>query len=327
MDKPNFEPKIIGWGHYTPQKIVSNYDLEKTVDTNDNWIFQNLGIKERRVVTNEKTSDLAYEAGLRAIKKSKLNTGQIDLIIVATATPDRLAPSTAAIVQGKLGLTNAACFDINAVCSGGVYSMAISFSLVKSGLFKNILVIGADVFSRITDWSRRDSVFFGDGAGAMIITRQYNKHLLASNLHGDGTGWEAFTIPGGGSENPISQESLKNNLRYFKMDGRAVFAAATNVLPKTIAESLFKSNLEPNDIDYVVPHQPSINILKKTSELTGISWDKWLTNMDKYANTSSATIMIIFSESCDSGKFKTNQKLLFAAVGSGWTYGSIIYKW
>lgn len=321
------EPKIIAWGHYAPDNILTNFELEKNIDTNHEWIYERLGINERRVSTDEIASDLAVNASLEAISKSNLTVDDIDAIIIATATPDRLAPSTAAIVQGRLGCVNAACFDMNAVCSGGVYSITVASGLIRGGLFKNILVIGVDVFSKITDWNRRDAVFFGDGAGAIILSAQEKKHFLSANLHADGMGWDKFTIPGGAGENPISKLSLESGMRYFQMDGRAVFDTAIKVLPKTILKSISDAGIDKKEISRVIPHQPSINILKKVSELTDIPWHKWCTNMDRYANTSSATIFIMLSEACDKQNFNTNEIMLMAAVGSGWTYGSLIYKW
>lgn len=321
------EPKMIGFGHYVPKRIVTNSELEQSIDTNDKWIKDNLGISERRIVGDELTSDLAYFAGLNAILNSGIDKHKIDLIILATATPDRLAPSTASKVQARLGLQSAAFFDINAVCSGSIYAITIAAGMIKSSLFRNVLVIGADTFSKITNWERRDAVFFGDGAGAVVMTAQNHKHFLSMNISGDGSGWQNFTIPGGASEHPLSQVSLEAGLRHFQMNGRAVYETATKVLPETIAKSLIDANLSSSDIHHVIPHQPSIRILKRTSEITGIPWNKWHTNMEYYANTSSATVLLMLSEAHQNGNFRTDENILFAAVGSGWTFGSLIYNW
>lgn len=321
--------KIIGTGSFVPEKIVTNEDLEKVLPTNADWIYKNLGIKERRIASeDERTSDLAWRAGKNAIENSGLSNTDIDLIIVATATPDRLAPSTACIVQEKIGAFSAVAFDIAAVCSGFLFGMSVASQYVASGVYDNVLVIGADTFSRITDWKRRDAVFFGDGAGAAVISHSnVNGGFLAYRLYSDGRGKDNFTIPGGGSEFPITQDALDNGKRYFQMNGRAVYETATEVLPKAINQVLADTGLTVDDIDLMVPHQPSIKILQKTAELIGLPFEKVMTNMEKYANTSGGTLPILLDELNRAGKIKKGNIILFAAVGSGWTYGASIIKW
>ena len=321
--------KIIGTGSYTPEKIYTNKYLETIIDTNAEWIEKNLGIKERRIAAkNQCTSDLASQAGLRAIENSGLTKDDIDLIIVATSTPDRLSPSTAAIVQDKLKAYNAVAFDLSAVCSGFLYGMSVASQFIAAGVYNNVLVIGADIFSRITDWTRRDAVFFGDGAGAAVFSSgNVNEGFLAFRLYTDGRGKYDFTVPAGGSEKPASKETIEKGLHYFQMNGKAVYETATEVLPKAIRQVLNDTGLSINDIDYLIPHQPSIGILKKTAEIIGLPWNKVMTNMDKYANTSAGTVPIVLDEVNKSGKLKKGDILLFAAVGSGWTYGASILKW
>jgi 3-oxoacyl-[acyl-carrier-protein] synthase-3 len=321
--------KIIGTGSYTPDKILTNKDLEKISPTNDAWIQENLGIKERHVASDfQCTSDLGYIAGQRAIQNSGLQNEKIDLIIVATATPDRLAPSTACIIQDKLQAYNAVAFDISAVCSGFLFAMSTAAQFIASGIYDNVLVIGADTFSKITDWKRRDSAFFGDGAGAAVLSHaNHNEGFLAFKLFSDGRGKFNFTIPGGGSEHPLSQESLDNNLRYFQMNGRAVYDTGTKVLPQAIFKVLEDTGLSINDIDYMIPHQPSIKILQDTAKIIGLPFEKVMTNMDKYANTSGGTIPILLDEVNKSGRLIPGKIILFAAVGSGWTWGASIIKW
>ena len=320
---------IIGTGSYTPEKVLKNSDLENKVKTNSAWIIENLGIHERRVASdNEFTSDLAARASLNAIKNANLVPSDIDLIILATATPDRYAPSTACIVQEKIKAFNAAAFDVSAVCSGFLFAMSIASQYITTGTYKNILVIGADTFSRITDWNRRDSVFFGDGAGAIILSNSsVETGFMATRLYSDGTGKWNFTIPAGGSELPASQKTIENGLHYFQMNGRAVYDTGTRVLPLAIKQVLLDAGLNINDVDFMIPHQPSIKILEKTAELIGLPFTKVMTNMDKYANTSGGTIPILLDEVNRSGKLKKNDIILFAAVGSGWTYGASIIKW
>ena len=321
--------KIIGTGAYLPEQKVTNSDLEKTLETNSKWIFENLGINERRVAkSNECTSDLSALAGKMAIKNAGLQKDDIELIIVATATPDRLAPSTASIVQDKLQAYNAVAFDISAVCSGFLFAMSVASQYIASGVYTNVLVIGADTFSKITDWEKRDAVFFGDGAGAAVLTHtSENEGFLAYRLYTDGRGKYEFTIPAGGSEMPANQDTIDKKLHYFKMNGRAVYETATKVLPMAINQVLTDTNLTIDEIDLMIPHQPSIKILEKTAEILGFPFEKVMTNMDRYANTSGGTIPILLHETFVAGKIKKGSNILFAAVGSGWTYGAAIIKW
>lgn len=320
--------KISGTGSYLPDRIVTNEYLETKVSTNSKWVFENVGILERRIAEDtQTTSDLAAIAGQRAIDDAGLKNEDIDLIIVATATPDRKAPSTAAFVQHKLKAFNAAAFDLNAVCSGFLYGMSVASQYIASGVYNNILVIGGDTFSKITDWNRRDAVFFGDGAGAAVVTSaNATEGFLAYRLYTD-TSSEmlGFTIPGGGSEIPLTQDNLDQ--QYFQMNGRSVFNSATKALPKAINQVLEDTGLQIEDIDIMIPHQPSIRILQKTAEIIGLPFEKVMTNMDKYANTSGGTIPILLDEVNRSGKLKKGDLVLFAAVGSGWTYGASIIKW
>jgi len=321
--------KIIGTGSYTPETIYTNKYLESIVDTNAEWIEKTLGIKERRIAAkNQCTSDLASHAALKAIENSGLIKDDIDLIIVATATPDRLAPSTAAIVQDKIKAYNSVAFDISAVCSGFLYGMSVASQFIAAGIYENVLVIGADTFSKITDWSRRDCVFFGDGSGAAVFSSgNVNEGFLAFRLYTNGRGKWNYTIPAGGSEMPASEETVKKGLHHFQMNGRAVYETGTKVLPKAINQVLEDTGLTINDIDYMIPHQPSIAILQKTAEIIGLPWKKVMINMDRFANTSGGTIPILLDEVNKNNKLKKGDTILFAAVGSGWTYGASILKW
>jgi|TARA_B110000240_G_scaffold179903_1_gene210499 3-oxoacyl-[acyl-carrier-protein] synthase-3 len=320
--------KISGTGSYVPEKILTNEYLETIIETNSKWVLDNVGILERRIAEdNQATSDLATIAGQRAIDDAGLKNEDIDLIIVATATPDRKAPSTAAFVQHKLNAYNAAAFDLNAVCSGFLYGMSVATQYIASGVYNNVLVIGADTFSKITDWSRRDAVFFGDGAGAAVVTSaNVTEGFLAYRLYTDTSNeMLGFTIPGGGSEIPLTKENMGE--QYFQMNGKSVFASATKALPKAINQVLEDTGLVIDDIDIMIPHQPSIRILQKTAEIIGLPFEKVMTNMDKYANTSGGTIPILLDELNKKGKLKKGDIVLFAAVGSGWTFGASIIKW
>ena len=318
---------IKGTGSYTPEKVVPNSFFE-AVGSSDEWIFNRLGIKQRRVVTDQTTSDLAAEAAKRAIENAGLTASDIDLIIVATATPDRPAPSCACFVQEKLGAFGAVAFDISAVCSGALFAMATGAQYIESGMFQRVLVIGADTFSNITDWKRRDSVFFGDGAGAVLLeATNQDKGFVDFLLHTDGRGKDGFTVYAGGSEKPASNETVGNGGHYFTMDGKAVYETATAVVPKSIQQVLSRNNLKVDDIKYLLPHQPSIGILKTIAEKINLPFEKVKTNMDKYANTSGGTIPIVLDETLREDSPKQGEHLLFAAVGAGWTWGTALYKW
>ncbi len=318
---------INGTGSYAPENIVKN-DYFETVGSSDEWIYKNLGIRERRISTGETTSDLAAKAGLEAISNANLVPEAIDLIIVATATPDRPAPSCACFVQEKIKAKNAVAFDISAVCSGALFSISTAVQFIKSGMYNHVLVIGADTFSNITDWTRRDAVFFGDGAGAMVISEtKEDKGFVDFLLHSDGTGKDHFTVLAGGSAEPTSEETLKSKRHFFQMNGQEVFKTAIDVVPKCIKNLLDKNNYKIGDISCMLPHQPSIGILKKIAEKIEMPFEKVKTNMDRYANTSGGTIPIILDETRKNGGFKKGDMVLFAAVGAGWTWGSALYKW
>lgn len=318
---------IKGTGMYAPANVVKN-DFFEAVGSNDEWIYKNLGIKERRISTGETTSDLAAEAGKKAVKDAQLNMSDIDLIILATATADRQAPSCACFVQEKMEAFNAVAFDISAVCSGALFATSTAVQYIRSGMYENVLVIGADTFSTITDWSRRDSVFFGDGAGAMVISAtEEDKGFIDFDLHTDGTGKEHFTIPAGGSEKPASSESLEEKAHYFQMNGPAVYNTAIEVVPKSIEAILKKNHRNIEEVKCMLPHQPSIRILQEIARRVNLPFEKVKTNMDRYANTSGGTIPIVLDETFKSEKFESGDLVLFAAVGAGWTWGTALYQY
>lgn len=320
--------KILGTGSYLPETVYTNEYLETIIPTNSKWVQDNLGVRERHIAApNQATSDLATIAGKLAIENAGLKNEDIDLIIVATCTPDRKAPSTAAFVQNKLNAFNAVAFDLNAVCSGFLFAMSVAYQYVASGTYNYVLVIGADTFSKITDWTRRDAVFFGDGSGAAVLcSTSTEEGFLGYRLYTDTKNkMLGFTIPGGGSEIPLDINNIDQ--QFFQMDGKAVFESATISLPKAINQVLFDAGMLIDDIDIMIPHQPSIKILKKTAEIVGLPWYKVKTNMDKYANTSGGTIPILLDELNRNGEIKKGDNVLFAAVGSGWTYGASILKW
>jgi len=322
--------KIIGTGSYAPEKIYTNEYLATILPTSPEWIYDNLGISRRHIAAPEQaTSDLAAEASIKAVANAGLDVGDIDLIILATATPDRLSPSTAAILQDKIKAYNAVAFDIAAVCSGFLFGMSVAAQYIAANVYDHVLVIGADTFSRITDWTRRDAVFFGDGAGAAVLSHASSDEggFLSFKLYTDGRGKWNFTVPGGGSENPATADTIERKMHYFQMNGRAVYEAGIHVLPMAIKQVLADARLSIEDVDLMIPHQPSIRILEKTAELIGLPFEKVMTNMHEYANTSGGTIPILLDEVHRAGKIKKGNLVLFATVGSGWTYGASLCRW
>jgi 3-oxoacyl-[acyl-carrier-protein] synthase-3 len=318
---------ILGTGSYAPTRVRTNEEIAAGCSSNAEWIRDKLGISERRIALDgELTSDMAVEAARKALEAAGLEPDDLDLIIVATATPDRLAPSTACIVQGKLGARNAAAFDVNAVCSGFMFGMATAVNYVVGMGFRRVLVVGADCFSRFTDWTRRDAPFFGDGAGAAVFgPATGDEGFRGFTLGSDGSGRNAFTIAAGGSEHLPEQISGNPELRHFQMDAQDVYRTATRVLPLAIRDVLEKCGLQVTDIDHMVPHQASMNVLRTVAAELSFPLHKLHTNMDRYANTSSATIPLLLDESLRSGRIGKGENVLFAAVGSGWTWGAALY--
>ena len=321
--------KILSTGSSVPPKIYTNAYLETIAPTKASWIEENLGIQERHVAGQDQcTSDLAVQASLHALQGAGLKPENLDMIIVATATPDRQAPSTAAILQDKLEAYNAAAFDISAVCSGFLYAMSVASQFIALGTCNHVLIVGADTFSRIVDWKRRDCVFFGDGAGAAVMTHtRSGDGLLACRLFTDGRGRFDFTVPAGGSEIPASPDTINRGLHYFHMDATAVYDTGTRVLPEAVRKVLEDAGLGIGQIDMLIPHQPSIRILKKTAETLGLPFEKVMTNMSRFANTGAGTIPILLDEVRRAGKIKDGDHIVFAAVGAGWTYGAAVMKW
>lgn len=318
---------IRGTGSYAPAHTVTN-DFFVSIGSSDEWIYKNLGIKERRISTGETTSDLGYEAGKLAIADAGLKPTDIDLIILATATADRPAPSCACFVQEKLGAFNAVAFDISAVCSGALFATSTGVQYIKSGMYDHVLIIGADTFSNITDWSRRDAVFFGDGAGAFVLSNtEEDKGFLDFLLYTDGRGKAHFTVPAGGSEQPSSEASIQQGKHYFQMNGPEVFKTAVEVVPNCINELLEKNKVTIDEISCMLPHQPSIKILQEVASKIGMPFEKVKTNMERYANTSGGTIPILLDETKKNNEFTKGDLVLFAAVGAGWTWGTALYKW
>ena len=322
--------KVIGTGSYVPEKVLTNEDLEKMVDTSDEWITTRTGIKTRRIAAeDEATSDMAYKAACKALDDAGLGPKDIDLIIVATITPDMFFPSTACWVQEKLKAENATAFDLSAACSGYIFSYAIASGFLSSGTYKNALVIGAEKLTSILDWEDRGTcVIFGDGAGAAVLTiSSGDSQLLAYDLGSNGAYGDLLYIPGGGSKNPATEETVKNRMHYIKMNGNAVFKIAVNKMKETVINSMKKANIKPDDISLLIPHQANLRIIDALRRALKLPEERVFVNIDKYGNTSAASIAIAFDEAIKEGQIKRGDIVGFAAFGGGLTWGSAILKY
>ena len=304
--------KIIGTGGYLPKKIVTNKDLESTVDTTDEWIVERTGIKQRHIAEeNETTSSMAVQASIDALSSANIQPEDIDLIIVATTTPDQIFPSTACIVQNKLKI-KAPAFDIQAACTGFVYAVSIADNYIKTGLNKNILVIGAEKYSNLLDWNDRSTcVLFGDGAGAVILSAQSEPGIISTHIHADGKYNDLL--------------SVENN--HIKMKGNEVFKVAVNTLSKLVDETLSINNMTKSDIDWLVPHQANLRIIKAAAKKLSMSLDQVVVTVDKHANTSAASIPLALNEAVKDGRIKSDQVILLEAFGSGFTWGSVLLRY
>ena len=322
--------KIISTGSYLPERILTNFDLEKIVDTSDEWITERTGIKERRIASeNQAASDLAYEASRLALEKASLKAEDIDLLIAATVTGDMPFPSTACILQHRLGAKNAAAFDINAACSGFLYGLYVADSFVRSGMHKRVLIIGAEVLSKITDWEDRTTcVLFGDGAGAAIVEpTEEERGIISMHINSNGSMWDLLHIPGGGSRYPVSKDSLDKRLHYIKMKGNETFKVAVRTLEDLVLRILKDNKLDPSQLSLLIPHQANLRIIQATADRLGLPMDKVLINLDKYGNTSAASIPIALDEAVMTGRIKNGDYILLEAFGGGLTWASALIKW
>jgi 3-oxoacyl-[acyl-carrier-protein] synthase-3 len=322
--------KIISTGSYLPEKVLTNADLEKMVATSDKWISERTGIKERRIAdADQATSDLAYEASKSALNKAGLKPKDIDLIIVATVSGDMPFPSTACILQNKLGAKNAAAFDVNAACSGFLYGMYIADSFIKARLHKKILVVGAEVLSKITDWNDRTTcVLFGDGAGAVLMAPSEGKSgIISMHIYSDGSMWELLHIPAGGSKIPPSHETVEKRLHYIKMRGNETFKFAVRTLEDLVGNILKENNISPKELSLLIPHQANLRIIQATAKRISLPMDKVLVNLDRYGNTSAASIPIALDEAFENKRIKSGDYVLLEAFGGGLTWASALIRW
>jgi 3-oxoacyl-[acyl-carrier-protein] synthase-3 len=311
--------KIKGCGSYLPKKVLTNADLESTLDTTDEWITTRTGIKKRHIVAEDEfTSDLAYEAAKIAISDANIQTSEIDLIVVATTTPDKVFPSTACILQKKLGINECAAFDIQAVCSGFIYALSVADKFIKTGSAKNVLVVGADAMSTITDYSdRSNAILWGDGSGAVILSKSNEEGILSTHIHAKGEYEELLHVP---RKDP---QGLKDTI---DMKGNQVFKMAVNTLDMIVDETLNANNLAKEDIDWVVPHQANIRILEATAKKLNMSMDKLIVTIDEQGNTSAASIPLALDFGIKQKKIKPGHLILMEAFGGGFTWGSALIR-
>jgi 3-oxoacyl-[acyl-carrier-protein] synthase-3 len=319
--------RISGIGAYTPERVLTNKDIEKIVDTTHEWITTRTGIHERRIAAPQQTtSDLALHAAMAAIADAAIDPKTIDLILVATASPDMLFPSTACMLQGKLGLAPAPAFDISAACSGFLYGLQIAHQFIANGTSKNVLLVSAEKLSAITNWKDRTTcVLFGDGAGAILLSAT-NEPIGVRDvlLRADGSYHEILRVPAGGSAMPLTQEVLASNLQYIQMSGKEVFKLAVKAMQDIVVEILEKNNLRPSDIACVIPHQANTRIIEALADRLELPMDRFFLNLHKYGNMSAASIPVAFAEARAEGRIKPGDKILFAAFGGGLTWASAI---
>lgn len=320
---------IIGVGSYLPAKVLDNYYFESIVDTTDEWITSRTGIKERRVASeNEATSDLAIEASKKAIESAGISSEEIDLIILATLSPDTLLPSTACIVQEAIGAKNAAAFDLSAACSGFVYALTIATQFVENGMYNNVLVIGAETSSRVLNYNDRTTcVLFGDGAGAAIVGKVDKGGILSTYLGADGSGQDYLKIPAGGSRCKASQETVANNMHTIHMAGSDVFKFAVRKMADTSQIAIKKAGLKPEDINLYVPHQANLRIIEASAKRIGLDIDNVFVNLNKYGNMSAASIPVAIDEAYREGKIKKGDNIVLVGFGGGLTWGSSVIEW
>ena len=317
-------------GSYVPEKVLTNADLEKRIDTTDEWITTRTGIKERRIAADdEHTSDMAAHAAQRALERAEVDTADVDLIILATITPDMPFPATACLVQEKLGAHNAAAFDIEAACSGFVYALEIGQQFIMSRTYDTVLVIGAEKLSSIMDWEDRNTcVLFGDGAGAAVLQNRENSHgLLTACMGADGRKASILSQPGGGCLHPATAKTVSDRLHFLRMDGKDVFKSAVNAMATAAREALGRCELEIDRIKCIIPHQANMRILKAVGDRLGAREDQVFSNLQRYGNTSAASVAIALDEAVEQGKVERGDLILLLVFGAGLTWGAAVIEW
>lgn len=323
--------QITGWASCVPEKVLTNEALARAVDTTDEWIVSHTGIKERRVVAGDRetTAVLALRAGRDALLKAGLRPSQLNLIIVATATPEYVFPSTASLVQDALGAASAGAFDLSAGCSGFIYALTMGAAAVRSGTAEHVLLIGAETLSRITDWTDRNTcVLFGDGAGAVVVSASdVHCGVLATELGSDGSGGELLILPAGGSRQPASLDTVSNGGHFIKMNGREVYRFATTVMPKAAQSVTRKAGWELEEVSLFVPHQANTRIIESAAKRLGLPMDKFFVNLERYGNTSAASIPIALAEAVGAGRLQAGDKVVLVGFGAGLTWAAAAVEW
>ncbi|MFH0913532.1 MAG: beta-ketoacyl-ACP synthase III [Candidatus Omnitrophota bacterium] len=320
---------IVGVGEYLPQKVLTNADLEKMVDTSNEWIISRTGIKERRIAScDEATSDLAIKAAKIALASASLKPDDLELIIIATITPDMSFPSVASIVQNALGVKNAACFDISAACAGFVYALSTAQQFIACGTYKNALVVGAEKLSSVTDWQDRNTcVLFGDGAGACVLAEVKSGGIISSYLGCDGSNLNLLNLPAGGSRKPASHETVQARQHYLKMQGNELFKIAVRTMTEAAERVLKQAGLKFSDVDLIIPHQANSRIIMAVAKRLGLSEDKIFLNIEKYGNMSSASTATALVEAILEGRVKKGDTILLDSFGAGLVWGACVINW
>ena len=321
---------ITAVGHYVPEKVLSNFDLEKMVNTTDEWIRTRTGIRERRILEKGATSDLGAKAALDLLKKRGISASDIEVLIVATVTPDMMFPSTACVIQEKIGATKAWGFDFSAACSGFVYALAVAAQFIEAGTYTKVLVVGADKMTSITDYTDRNNcILFGDAGAAVLVEPIEDESfgIIDHKLYMDGSGGRYLYMSGGGSLNPPTHETVDKKMHYIYQDGKAVFKVAVIGMAEVSAEIMRRNNLTGNDVAWLVPHQANLRIIDACAERMGLDKSKVMINIDRYGNTTAATIPLCLSEWWQAGKIRKGENLVLSSFGAGYTWGAVLVRW
>jgi len=321
---------ITGWGMSIPHKVLTNEDLSKIVDTNDEWIRDRTGIRQRYIAAEADTSSsLGVDAAFKAIMVAGILPSDLDLIICSTSTPEHIFPATACLIQDKLGASNAGAFDLSAACSGFIYAMNMGAQAIRSGSVKNVLVIGTETLSRFVDWTDRNTcILFGDGAGAFILQASEKPGgVQGVVMHSDGSGGEYLSVPAGGSAHPASELTIRNGMHFIHMDGKEVFRFATRVMAQATQEAVTKSGWKIEDVSLIIPHQANSRIIDAAARGLKLPIDKFMVNVDRYGNTSTASIPIATVEAIQNNRLKPGDKVIFVGFGAGLTWGALAAEW
>ncbi len=322
--------RILATGSYVPPRVLTNFDLEKMVETSDEWIVSRSGIRERRIAESHvSTSDLGSQAALRALEAAGLSPEDLDFIITGTNSPDMFFPCTGCFIQAKIGARKAAAFDISAGCTSFIHALSMGDKFVREDPKRKVMVLGAEIMSKVTDWTDRSTcVLFGDGAGALILTGEEGERgILSTHLHSDGSLWELLYMPGGGSANPSTHETVDQRLHYIKMAGNQLFKVAVRALADVSQEALKHNGLTSTDIDLIIPHQANVRIIEAAAKMINFPMEKVYLNIERFGNTSSATIPIAMDELRRGGKLKPGEMILLSSFGTGVTWGAAVIRW